>query len=190
MNSLDDLIEDIEKKEKRWGFLWKLRPRYVWARITDTVYYVKCALWKRYNVVRVKTLPPTWTDRDNLLLHANFQILTDFLNKELHGRRPDPNYYDSEEFKEADPLWQESCRRRDAVEQELWDLNDWWHNERQRAWDSLYDGRMFCYRNRKSLSADEAELMRKASYDLEEALNRKDEQQLKRLIELRQYMWT
>src|SRR4051812_47476278 len=48
----------------------------------ELVYYLKCRFWRKYNVVKVRSLPPTWVDRDRLLLHAAFQILCDVVEKE------------------------------------------------------------------------------------------------------------
>lgn len=54
-----------------------------WRRkLNDAYYYWKCRLWHRYNMVVCKTLPPTWCDRDYLLLFACFQILIEFVELE------------------------------------------------------------------------------------------------------------
>lgn len=44
--------------------------------------YLRCRLWRRYNCLTVKTLHPTWADRDALLLHAAFAIFCDVMEKE------------------------------------------------------------------------------------------------------------
>ena len=38
-----------------------------WDRIHDSWYYLKCLLFHRYNVIKVRSLPPTWVDRDELM---------------------------------------------------------------------------------------------------------------------------
>lgn len=43
--------------------------------VHDLWYYLKCRFWKKYNRIIVKTLPPTWNDRDELMAHVMFQIL-------------------------------------------------------------------------------------------------------------------
>jgi hypothetical protein len=54
-----------------------------WQRfVHEPWYWLKCRLWHRYNVVVCRSLPPTWCDRDYLLLYAAFQILEDFIEKE------------------------------------------------------------------------------------------------------------
>lgn len=55
--------------------------RHLTRRLHDAWYWLKCRLWHRYNVV-VCQLPPTWCDRDYLLLYAAFQILEDFVKRE------------------------------------------------------------------------------------------------------------
>lgn len=51
-------------------------------RLHNAWYWLKCRLWYRYNVVVCRALPPTWCDRDYLLLYAAFQLLEDFIEKE------------------------------------------------------------------------------------------------------------
>ncbi len=63
-------------KYKYWEILpYDYRPSQLW-------YYTKCKLWKKYNQVTVKHLPPTWVDRDYLLHGVMFQVLEDFIEKE------------------------------------------------------------------------------------------------------------
>ncbi len=45
-------------------------------------WWTRGILWDRFNIVKCKSLPPTWNDRDQVLLHAAFQCLTDFIDKE------------------------------------------------------------------------------------------------------------
>jgi hypothetical protein len=44
-------------------------------------YQFRC-LFHPYNVIKCQQLDRTWTDRDNLMLHAMFQILVDFVELE------------------------------------------------------------------------------------------------------------
>jgi len=61
---------------------WYSYKRRTWYSLTNAWYWLKCRLWHRYNVVVCRALPPTWHDRDYLLLYAAFQILEDFVQKE------------------------------------------------------------------------------------------------------------
>ena len=61
----------------------------------------------------IHTLEKGWCDRDDLLLHACFQILTDFVETEMPGHEPHPD---------------------DLDRQKAWDelkaLYDWWGNHK------------------------------------------------------------
>jgi len=81
----DEIVETVKQWDKRlrW-FDFKQRVRYlpVIRQVRDACYYLKCALWHKYNRVHVKTMNPTWHDSCDLLPHAMFQILRDFVDKE------------------------------------------------------------------------------------------------------------
>lgn len=52
------------------------------------------------NVLRIKTLTEAWSDKDNVMLHACFQLLTDCIEQEhLLGSTTDWNQ--DENFKQA-----------------------------------------------------------------------------------------
>ena len=60
--------------------------RRLWSQwITEPWYYLKCLVWYRYNTVVCRDLPPTYVDRDWLLLFASFQVLVDFIELEQPG---------------------------------------------------------------------------------------------------------
>lgn len=69
------LLQTLPYKCRRGWYVCVHRP---W-------YWLKCRVWHRYNVVYIRSLPPTWNDRDQVMLHAAFQLLTDFVDRE----RPD-----------------------------------------------------------------------------------------------------
>ena len=48
----------------------------------DRAYYWTRALFFPYNVVKIQKLNRTWSDRDYIMFHANFQILVDFIELE------------------------------------------------------------------------------------------------------------
>lgn len=61
---------------------WNPRRHRTGGKLTDIWYYIECRFWRQYNVFRVKTLPPTWQDADEQILHVNFHILGTVINKE------------------------------------------------------------------------------------------------------------
>lgn len=80
-------------KESYWNIIpYDWRPGEIWYRL-------KCWVYHRYTTVKPRTLPyHTWCDRDKLLIHMNFEILSQFMEKELKGyRAEDWEYYYTEQ---------------------------------------------------------------------------------------------
>ena len=74
----NDIPENLVTRIKyKYWEIWPydLRPGVMW-------YNFKCWVWHRYGTIRCRRLPHTWSDRRTILLHASFQILTDFIDKE------------------------------------------------------------------------------------------------------------
>lgn len=86
-------------------------------------YYLKCRLWRRYNVIHVRSLPPTWTDRSEAMIHVMFQVLVDVVEKEDWFN--DRVYFMEDEDNGPDFVWD----FRDEW-QEMAILYDWWVNKR------------------------------------------------------------
>jgi hypothetical protein len=98
-------------------------------------YYVKCRLWRRYNTVTASTMPPTWQDANERLLHISFTILCDVVEKEdiLHhcawtegehmqtgSATPiDPQFYNLQEIATLYDWWKNVRPQRE-------DPTDWW----------------------------------------------------------------
>lgn len=150
-------------------------------------YWIKCRLWYRYNVLKIKTLGPTWNDRDHLLCHAMFQILDDFIVKE---KIDDIIDWDS------DP---EHRQARDKMGHLIW----WWKNIYLKfdAWQGIELGYSFgddmfipCkdypeMYEMKPFTPEQQEKMNiinKKELDIEQELEKK----LRELLDIRKYMWT
>lgn len=85
-----------------------------WNRnVTKRLYWLKCCLFKKYNHLRIRTLPPTWTDRDQVLTHAMFQVLSDFMEKEKAAEVID---------------WVGSSEEHAHAWKEIQELYEWWNN--------------------------------------------------------------
>ena len=66
----------IRIKYKWWSLVpYKWRPHNLW-------YYYKCKIFHPYNVIKIRSLPPTWMDIDTRLEHSIMQLLVDFVEKE------------------------------------------------------------------------------------------------------------
>lgn len=59
-----------------------------WKRklITDPYWWVRYRTTDRNHVIRIRTIEPGWMDRSELLLHSSFQVLVDFVERELPWR--------------------------------------------------------------------------------------------------------
>ena len=164
----------------------KLRHR-VPRVIRGSWYWLKCRLWKKYNVVRVKTLPYTWNDRCELLPHAMFQILDDFVKKECS---PEIINWDAD----ADHK---------AARAKMDELLDWWKNiylkfdehdvpERPAGLDNL-DEQVIKNENglytMRPCTEEEKEYYKKVS-EREKNMNNELLSKMKELCELRPWLWT
>ena len=84
-----EALKDMEKfgwtKVTGWSLrdiYWRLVP-YDW-RPSQIWYRFKCWAWHRYTTVHPRTLPwHTFTDRDKVLLHCCFEILSQFVEREM-----------------------------------------------------------------------------------------------------------
>ncbi len=169
--------------------LWD-RIRWWWSRnITDRIYWWKCRLWRKHNHVRIRSLPPTWTDRDEILIHGMFQVLSDYMEKE----KPEDS---------IDWSW---CSEHAHAWKEMQELYDWWNNvylkfdvweeapirEFEPTISTTSEG------NRVSTYNHPSEEHRKgweADWTRHKALEEDMERQLTenciRLVKIRQYLWT
>lgn len=73
------------------------------------------------NILKIKTLPKGWTDKDFVMLHACFQLLTNFLKKEKPFRCPS---------------WKQDKEHQEA-KAELIFLNNWWKKRKKIEENSL-----------------------------------------------------
>ena len=107
------------------GWLWRLytsivpyecRPGHIW-------YKLKCFTWHRYTTIRPKYLGHEWCDRDTLLIHCMFTILSDFLENECFGI----DYIDwDEHYKKYKVRVKNKKIGEHALAIELY---HWWHKE-------------------------------------------------------------
>ena len=82
---------------------------------------------KKSNLLRIKTINATWCDKDTVMLHACFQLLTDFIEQE-------------NPFETID--W-EHTEEKKVVKKEIDFLYDWWKdlllkNEND-EWNSMHN---------------------------------------------------
>ena len=177
---------------KHWPYDW--RPRQVWYRI-------KCFLWHRYSTTKPRYLPHTWCDRDTLLAHTMFEILSKFIEQECSPGHVE--WYGEEGHKINNKY----------VRDEMQELYDWWHKDyivdyparEETLWEqvatcspiSLWQdapnpGEHFTWKPRWRTDSDE---LRYRSYladinSLEVLMTAELLKRMHRLVDLLPYMWT
>lgn len=150
-------------------------------------YYIKCKLWHRYNILKIKTLPPTWCDRNHLLVHAMFQILSDFIEKEkpdlIIDWDSDPEHRQArDKMDEILNWWENSYLIFDEFEGLEFDKIDW--DDRfypKEPGSNFVEMKPSSENDRKCY-----EIVHKRELDMEEELEKK----LRELLDIRRYLWT
>lgn len=176
-------------------FVRKTVPRWfsrTWrGYVHDPWYWLKCRIWHRHNVVVIRSLPPTWTDRDERILHAVFQLLVDFVEREEHPRGEWSHLNRTREqlveayntaYEECDPeiaagILKTAEKRADDW-LEIKALYEWWTVERPA-------------RKEAPVGPDgyDSEWGR-ASNELDAQRDDEDDAMLHRLIDVRGYLWS
>lgn len=113
-------------------------------KIKDTWYYYKCKFFRQYNVVRCKTLPPTWVDEDTLLLHSCMEVLRRFMVQNPFEQHDYTCSWESGEFghfetKEKFDAWNNP---RLEFKKELTEIWEWWleYSKVNKDLMDIYDG--------------------------------------------------
>ncbi len=128
------------------------------------------------NILKIESLPDGWRDKDHVLLHACFQLLSDFVEQEIPkfphinwnvpANSADPAVIKGIQFDQNTTDENASADTRD-IKKEFEELYTWWQEWKKKE------------TTEKSSTFKE---------DHEEYL--KENEMLKKLIDLRMYMWT
>lgn len=152
------------------------RPKNIWYTFT-------CFAWKRYSTVKPRKLGHTWIDRSHLVFHVVFEVLSDYVEKELNKLSEDhpiPVNLGSE-YND----W-------DTAEKELREIHNWWINDYNEDYiwnlsDEDFD-RLYPWTTPEDYTGkDYRGIARvKAEQQYEDMVLAK----AKRVIDLSPYMWT
>ena len=91
------------------------RPKNIW-------YSLKCRFWHKYTTIKPRYLSNEWVDRDYLLVAVMFEVLSDFVEKEMRS------------------AWGQSLNI--SNREEMIDLYNWWHRIKgniEYEWDVTLD---------------------------------------------------
>ena len=139
--------------------------------------------------LKIQTLEKGWYDKDQVLLHAAFQLLTDFVEQEKPNKIVDWN---------VDELHRKAWK-------EIKSLYNWWQKERPARKSPLDDTRLKhpplkfekipgsdLY---KMVEPDKKKYARyyralRGHWKLEQKWEKEDQHNLHRLIDIREFLWT
>ena len=127
------------------------------------------------NLLKIESLDKGWCDKDHVLLHACFQLLTDFVEKEMpkypHINWNVPvnnrNFVIKEIAFNADNAEGTDAAGTRDMRKEFGELYNWWQK----------------WKKKKAAN-------RKSSFEEDHADYLKENEMLKKLIDVRMYMWT
>lgn len=168
-------------------------PKSLWRRAWNwkPLYWLRCHTFTKYHMIDCRTPEYRWgwIDRSEILLLANFRVLVEFIELE----KPD-KYINWESDPHHSHAWSEMSK-----------LYRWWKFERplelealsvmldaipHQEWDDMFeklpDGNGYLLKP----APDEYRKIYDAYGIEEERLEKKDQDNLHRLIEIRRYMWT
>lgn len=134
-------------------------------RLSDSYYEVR-AFFFPYNVLRIPSLPRTWSDRDEVLLHTCFQILIDYVEKE--------------------DTWILSDIDKEIEKEEADEYNIGWHRQHKENHLKLRELYFWGKNDLPRLY----EITSNMSYKEEQEFEKEITNKLKTLVELRGYLWT
>lgn len=180
MNWLDDWNGDTLWEHIQFKYYkivpYNYRPSSIW-------YYLKCLVWNKFNIIKCKSLPPTWVDRDKLLVHTMAQILFDFVEKE----RP------QEWFNTAHAAWYNTPYKTPyevTHEYDLKQIEKWRELFTLYRWFKKYIN-VYLKKDLYKIFAKHHETQQYFIIDkIEQCMDAKLEKQLYKLISLRYMLWT
>lgn len=138
-------------------------------------------------ILKIKTLEKGWQDREDILLHAAFQCLVDFVEQEIPTDASD---------------WDHDKSTRRALK-EMRELYKWWTEERPSRKDPLDAVKAPPFKTKKIPGTDYYEILdhdhiKYADWDvaceesskLEQEWLKEDQRNLHRLVKIRLFLWT
>lgn len=144
----------------------------IWYKIKNAYYNIRHRLFYKHHLV-ITTLPKgTWIDTDERLLYANMELLMQFIEYE----KP---------FETTDWDWTFEHRKAKKTIQEI---VKWWKNRPNRL-KEIENLTSKWYRTPKKDRENNKILFNKIDI-LEKKLDKEETEMLKKIIEIRHYLWT
>lgn len=178
---------------------------------SDFVCWIRHRTWDKYHIVKTD-LEPGYYDKDEIMLHANFSLLVDYVENELayqmmyseYDKIPSHNKWFSEYFNcsfrsrelglaaldwgiNLEPFYLEDVDMHESqrtTSQEIKELYLWWKDVRPNRKDPYSD--LKTVEDAKALCS-ECVMSR---FEIEELYHKEDEEMLIRLMKIRRCLWT
>jgi hypothetical protein len=174
---VDDDINNIFKKEedtlfnKITYYLWR-----AWYNFLDIPYYLKQRFIRKHHIVKTTLNPWTWHETDTRLLYCTMALLEDFFVKQIS----------------MDIVCWDSDEEHKHARKEMDEIRAWWKNydNRQKEIDNALTEWSDEFKGfGKKQTPKEKELMNKL-HDMEVKLNEEEKEMMKRLVDIRSFLWT
>ena len=164
-----------------------------WPRVSDVFYWIRTHTKDKYHILNLKEAEPEnkegykwgWIDRTNALPLAAFLVLRKLVEEE----RP---WNCSERIKKLEEEGDENgeltaLREQQKDYEEIMSLYNWWVKDRFEENEQFEKNLNDCYNTWKK---DPTEENKQKWFDAEGARNKREEEQLIRLVKIRNCLWT
>lgn len=147
-----------------------------------------------WNKIKIKTLSRSWTDRDEVLVHAMMQILTDFVEREMLSRmtwQERCSWYDKAIADSIEDWDKESTQAQYEEDKKIYEIYQWWHT-RGKSYDPYVDLKD-CSCNKIDGFFNECSFCRdkiRAMFKLDDEFEQEKTQKCIDLLNLRLRLWS
>jgi hypothetical protein len=191
--SWEDYHEYIEKNYPIRNFIFNEIPMWFTVKISmpikESIYWLKCQTYKKYHLLDLRQPGKEgykygWVDSDSQMLYALFNILVNFVEKEIDGTLDENIKFHKEmvDTEQESDTWH-------AAYLEIKELYNYWKFDRPYQQKQMDDNLSEWDDNRIG-NKPKAEILFKEYHDLESEFEEKETEMLIRLIKVRKWMWT
>lgn len=150
-----------------------------------------------WNRIKIKTLPNSWVDRDEVLVHAMMQILVDYVEGEMLCRltwEETCKWYDGAIAKSTEGWDKESTQEQYDNDKKIYEIYTWWQTRGKcyDPWDNYEkDENCECSVEKfKFICCDKCRQNARYRIELEDKFEQEKTDKCKELLNLRRSLWT
>jgi len=187
---LKSSVESILKEEpkgiiKFLGDIWFEITYYCWSKPSDAYYWIRNFLFNRYDLIPTGLNKGQWCDKVELMLYGMMGMIVDFVEGEECFERivwdDDPLHkHAAEEIRAIYGWWKHYPER----EKEISDKLTEWHDAKFAGCKDNWLDRL------NTKDTPEVKQMFDDLQALEEKLHEEEQEYLKRIVDIRAFLWT